>query len=155
MHPVCSTLLPRREFLKTSASAGAGTLAASLLFDNLFGKSLRAASNPADSLVAKISVDAGKVQNRIDTRIYGTLMEHIGRVVYGGVFEEGSPLSDDQGFRKDVVAAARDWGVTVLRWPGGDFASQYHWEDGVGPRATRARKYNAAWLEEEGNHFGT
>jgi len=130
-------------------------LASSLLVENRFAPSLFAAPAPADSLTAKISVDTSKVQNRIDPHIYGTLMEHIGRVIYGGVFDEGSPLSDEQGFRKDVVAAARDWGVTVLRWPGGDFASQYHWEDAIGPAANRPRKYNAAWLEEESNHFGT
>ena len=112
-------------------------------------------STPAESLKASISVDAGTVRSKIDPHIYGTLVEHIGRVVYGGVYEEGSPLSDEQGFRKDVLAAARDWGVTILRWPGGDFASQYHWEDAIGPVQNRTRKYNAAWLEEESNHFGT
>jgi alpha-L-arabinofuranosidase len=143
--------LSRREFLHGYARLGAASLAAGMLSN----MSLQAASVPPDALTAKISVDVGRVQNHIDPHIYGTLIEHIGRVVYGGIFEEGSPLSDDQGFRKDVVAAARDWGVTVLRWPGGDFASQYHWEDAIGPVANRARKYNAAWLEEESNHFGT
>ena len=147
--------LNRREFLKNSARVGTGAVAAGLLVDSPITRSLRAASKPPDPLKAKISVDAGIVRNKIDPHIYGTLVEHIGRVVYGGVYEEGSPLSDEQGFRKDVMAAARDWGVTVLRWPGGDFASQYHWQDAVGPMQSRSPKYNAAWLEEESNHFGT
>ena len=150
-----STWISRREFLHGHARAGATSLVAGILPSPWVRRLLQAAAKPADALAARISVDAGKVQNRIDPHIYGTLLEHIGRVVYGGVFEEGSPLSDEQGFRKDVVAAARDWGVTVLRWPGGDFASQYHWEDAIGPVASRPRKYNAAWLEEESNHFGT
>ena len=149
-----STWFSRREFLKDSARFGSSAVAAGLLAYPPLG-SLRAITKPADSLKANISVNPSIVTNKIDPHIYGTLIEHIGRVVYGGVFEEGSSLSDDQGFRKDVIAAARDWGVTVLRWPGGDFASQYHWEDAIGPAAGRTRKYNAAWLEEESNHFGT
>lgn len=147
--------LTRRDFLKDSARFGTGALAAGLLAESGFSRSLQTMAKSAEALKASLTVDAGIVRNRIDPHIYGTLVEHIGRVVYGGIYEEGSSLSDDQGFRKDVIAAARDWGVTVLRWPGGDFASEYHWEDGIGPVDKRPRKYNAAWLEEESNHFGT
>ncbi|MGC2718700.1 MAG: hypothetical protein WA209_03875, partial [Candidatus Acidiferrales bacterium] len=118
-------------------------------------RALRAAATPVESLKASVSVDVGTVRNKIDPHIYGALVEHIGRVVYGGIYEESSSLADESGFRKDVLAAARDMGVTTLRWPGGDFASQYHWEDAIGPVQTRTRKFNAAWLEEESNHFGT
>jgi alpha-L-arabinofuranosidase len=147
--------LSRREFLGNSGRLTAGALTAGALADFGLPRALQAMSTPAESLKASISVDGGTVRSKIDPHIYGTLVEHIGRVVYGGVYEEGSPLSDEQGFRKDVLAAARDWGVTILRWPGGDFASQYHWEDAIGPVQNRTRKYNAAWLEEESNHFGT
>jgi alpha-N-arabinofuranosidase len=75
--------------------------------------------------------------------------------VYGGVYQEGSPISDEQGFRKDVMSAASDWGVPILRWPGGNFADTYHWEDGVGPIASRPQRLNRAWNEQENNHFGT
>jgi hypothetical protein len=145
----------RREFLRNSGRLTAGALTTAALGELSLPRALQAMATPVESLKASISVDAATVRNKIDPHIYGTLVEHIGRVVYGGVYEEGSPLSDEQGFRKDVLAAARDWGVTILRWPGGDFASQYHWEDAIGPMQTRTRKYNAAWLEEESNHFGT
>jgi alpha-N-arabinofuranosidase len=144
--------LDRREFLK---KVGTSAMAAELLVDSTLVRSLQAMPSPVDSMKATISVDANVVRNRIDPHIYGALIEHIGRVVYGGIFEEGSSLSDPQGIRKDVLAAARDWGVTILRWPGGDFASQYHWQDAIGPVANRTPKFNAAWLEEENNHFGT
>jgi alpha-N-arabinofuranosidase len=145
----------RRDFLKQSARLGARAAAAGILVESGLSHSLQAMAKPAEPLKASLSVDTSVVRNRIDPHIYGTLVEHLGRIVYDGVYDEGSPLSDDQGFRKDVMAAARDWGVTVLRWPGGDFASQYHWEDAIGPLQSRPRKYNAAWLEEESNHFGT
>lgn len=145
----------RRDFLKQSARLGTRAVAAGILVESALTHSLQAMAKPAEPLKASLSVDTSVVRNRIDPHIYGTLVEHLGRIVYDGVYDEGSPLSDEQGFRKDVMAAARDWGVTVLRWPGGDFASQYHWEDAIGPKQSRQRKYNAAWLEEESNHFGT
>jgi alpha-N-arabinofuranosidase len=147
--------LSRRDFLKDSAQLGAAAMAAALSIEAARNGAFDALAYAAEPLKAALTVDAGTVRNRIDPKIYGALIEHIGRVVYGGIYEEGSPLSDDQGARKDVLAAARDWGVTVLRWPGGDFASQYHWQDAIGPLQSRTRKYNAAWLEEESNHFGT
>jgi alpha-N-arabinofuranosidase len=118
---------------------------------------LHAAQTAAQSqpLRAEIAVDADVVLHQVDPKIYGTFIEHIGRAVYGGIYEEGSPLSDEEGFRKDVLHAANDWGVPVFRWPGGDFASGYHWMDGIGPKKDRPRRYNAAWFEEESNHFGT
>jgi alpha-L-arabinofuranosidase len=146
----------RREFLRNSSRLTASVVTAGALGEFGLARSLKALGKSVDeSLKASISVDAEAVRNQIDPHIYGALVEHIGRVVYGGLYEEGSPLSDETGFRKDVLAAARDWGVTTLRWPGGDFASQYHWEDAIGPIQNRNRKYNAAWLEEESNHFGT
>jgi alpha-L-arabinofuranosidase len=150
-----SPSLDRREFLRNSGRIGASLLASHALANSRLSRAFPTASSQSNALKADISVDASRVQNHVDARIYGALIEHIGRVIYGGVFEEGSPLSDDQGFRKDVMTAARDWGVSVLRWPGGDFASQYHWEDAIGPVTSRTREFNAAWLEEESNHFGT
>lgn len=143
--------LPRRDFIRAAATVGSvAALGKAVPF-------VRAAETAADSQTfhAEIAVDAGTVAHRIDPNIYGTFIEHLGRAVYGGIFEPGSALSDEDGFRRDVLEAGRQWGVPILRWPGGDFASGYHWMDGIGPRASRPRKYNLAWFEEESNHFGT
>jgi alpha-L-arabinofuranosidase len=110
---------------------------------------------PEETLSATITIDSTPPSHSISANIYGSFTEHIGRCIYGGVYEEGSSLSDENGFRKDVMAAARDWGLPILRWPGGNFASNYHWLDGVGPKSARPRRYNVAWFEEESNHFGT
>jgi alpha-N-arabinofuranosidase len=109
----------------------------------------------AGSFTAAISVQTDGVLHRIDPKIYGNMIEHLGRGVYGGIYEEGSPLSDADGFRTDTLEAAKEMGVPIFRWPGGNFASGYHWMDGIGPKEARPRKYNMAWYEEESNHFGT
>jgi alpha-N-arabinofuranosidase len=107
------------------------------------------------ALTGSISIDPARVQHSINPNIYGSIIEHIGRIIYGGVYEEGSKLSDEQGVRKDVLSAASEWGVPILRWPGGNFASGYHWQDGIGPKEGRPRRYDAAWFAEESNRFGT
>ena len=70
----------------------------------------------------------------IDPRLYGSFIEHLGRAVYGGVYEPGHETADDQGFRKDVIDLVRKLGVPIVRYPGGNFVSGYNWEDGTGPR---------------------
>ncbi|MBN1421379.1 MAG: alpha-N-arabinofuranosidase [Planctomycetes bacterium] len=85
--------------------------------------------------------------------IYGHFLEHFHRIVYGGVFDPGSPLADENGFRKDVLEAMRRIRVPILRWPGGCFASAYHWRDGVG--TPRLGVFDKAWRVEESNLFGT
>jgi alpha-L-arabinofuranosidase len=148
-------LVSRRDFLRHSVFTGSNMLVAGTAMKSLV---LRAGVGvPADNgaLKATVVVEAGAALHQIDRNIYGAFIEHIGRCVYGGVYEETSPLSDDQGFRKDVMKAASEWRVPILRWPGGNFASGYHWEDGVGPKESRPRRYNTAWYEEESNHFGT
>ena len=104
---------------------------------------------------AHLLVDRRLTLGRIDRRIYGQLLEHVGRAVYGGVFEPGSPRSDVDGFRTDVVDACRALGPTVVRWPGGNFASGYHWRDGVGPPTQRPTRHDLAWDAVETNAFGT
>jgi alpha-N-arabinofuranosidase len=91
----------------------------------------------------------------VNAMVFGHFIEHLRRCIYGGVFEPVSPLADEQGFRTDVLAAMRQIGVPILRWPGGNFASVYDWEDGVGPREQRPVRYNLAWREPEPNTFGT
>lgn len=85
--------------------------------------------------------------------IFGQFIEHFHRQIYGGIFDPGSTLSDEQGFRKDVIEALRDLKVPVVRWPGGCFVSSYHWLKGVGEN--RVPAYDKAWHVEEPNTFGT
>ena len=78
--------------------------------------------------------------------IYGNFIEHLGRCITGGIFEENNPLSDSNGFRKDVLSGASKLNVTQLRWPCGNFSSNYHWMDGIGPRDKRRHAWK--WLGE-------
>src|SRR5689334_11805437 len=80
-------------------------------------------------LKARVKIDTERKIGDIDPKIYGNFIEHLGRCIDGGIFEEGSPLSNAKGFRRDVLAAAKDLSVSQLRWPGGNFSSNYHWKD--------------------------
>ena len=105
--------------------------------------------------MATIKIDPARALGRVDRRLFGNFIEHLGRCIYGGVFDEGSSLADEHGFRRDVLAAARGLRVPILRWPGGNFVSGYHWTDGIGPREQRPRRLELAWRAEESNRFGT
>jgi alpha-L-arabinofuranosidase len=105
--------------------------------------------------LARIDVRLDQPLGRVDRRIFGSFTEHLGRCIYGGLLDEGSGLSDAAGFRKDVLAATRDLGVSTVRWPGGNFVSGYHWTDGIGPAEDRPRRPELAWGAEEPNRFGT
>ncbi len=137
--------LSRRDFVRAAGTAGLGCLAA------------RAASaQPADEpLRARIIVDVERRLGAIDPNIYGNFIEHLGRCIYGGIYDEGSPLSDADGIRKDVLEASRRLHIPQLRWPGGNFVSGYRWEDGIGPKEARPARYDLAWFERESNRFGT
>jgi len=104
---------------------------------------------------ARIKIDLERTISRVDPRIYGGFIEHLGRCIYGGIYEEGSPLSDERGFRTDVMAAVEPLHMPILRWPGGNFVSGYHWVDGIGPKDERPRRVELAWRQEESNRFGT
>ena len=112
----------------------------------------RAQSGP---LKARVKIDTERVIADIDPKIYGNFIEHLGRCIEGGVFEEKSPLSDADGYRRDVLEAVRKLNVTVLRWPGGNFSSNYMWKDGIGPRDQRPPRLEMAWGTVESNRFGT
>lgn len=103
----------------------------------------------------RITIDTTRRIGAVDRGIFGGFIEHLGRCIYGGIFEEGSPLSDARGFRRDVLEALRPLRMPVVRWPGGNFVSGYHWTDGVGPLDRRPRRTELAWLAEESNRFGT
>src|ERR1041384_7421186 len=82
-------------------------------------------------------------------------MEHMGRCVYQGVFEPGHPKSDAAGYRLDVLEALKGLGFTAMRYPGGNFASGYHWRDGIGPVEKRPKTRELAWQSVESTAFGT
>ncbi len=104
---------------------------------------------------ARIKIDVDRTIGQVDPLLFGNFAEHLGRMIYGGIYEEGSPLSDGDGFRKDVMQAVKDLGVTILRWPGGNFASGYNWKDGIGPKDQRPARLELAWADVETNRFGT
>lgn len=97
----------------------------------------------------------GVETGKINDNIYGHFIEHLGRCIYGGVCDESSPRSDRRGFRQDVIDAVKKIQCPLLRWPGGNFASAYHWEDGVGPIDSRPQLLNYVWGGLESNRFGT
>jgi alpha-N-arabinofuranosidase len=105
--------------------------------------------------MARIDVNVDRPIGAIDRRIFGGFIEHLGRCIYGGVFDEGSSLADERGFRTDVLEAVRGLRPPHVRWPGGNFVSGYHWTDGIGPLDRRPRRVELAWLSEESNRFGT
>ena len=112
----------------------------------------RAQSGP---LKARVKIDTERVAGEIDPKIYGNFIEHLGRCIDGGIFEEKNPLSDAEGYRRDVLEAVRRLNVTLLRWPGGNFSSNYMWRDGIGPRDQRPPRLEMAWGTVESNRFGT
>ncbi len=101
----------------------------------------------------KIQINPDRPLFRRSPLIYGQFLEHFHRQIYGGVYMPGHPLSDADGFRKDVLEALRRIRVPIIRWPGGCFVSAYHWKDGVGKE--RVPAYDKAWRVEESNRFGT
>ncbi len=102
---------------------------------------------------ATVTVDTAAVARPYSRMIFGGFLEHFGRQIYGGVFDPGSPLSDARGFRKDVIAALKELKVPIIRWPGGCYASGYHWQDGVGRQ--RKPTDDMAWGVREPHTFGT
>ncbi|HVM61488.1 MAG TPA: alpha-N-arabinofuranosidase [Verrucomicrobiae bacterium] len=105
----------------------------------------------------ELTIHADQPGSRIDRNIYGQFAEHLGRGIYEGIWVgEGSPIPNTRGIRNDVVAALKRLNIPVLRWPGGCFADEYHWRDGIGPRQDRPRRMNTHWgWVPESNEFGT
>lgn len=103
---------------------------------------------------AKITLNRDNKIGEIDPRIYGSFIEHIGRAVYGGIYEPAHPSSDKDGFRKDVLKLVKELDVPIVRYPGGNFVSGYDWEDGIGPKKKRPRRLDLAWRSIETNQVG-
>lgn len=109
----------------------------------------------ADQNRAKVTIDREFKIGEIDNRLYGSFIEHLGRAVYGGIYELDHTTSTEQGFRQDVLDLVRELQVPIVRYPGGNMVSAYNWEDGVGPIAERPKKLELAWRVIEPNYVGT
>ena len=103
---------------------------------------------------AKITANKKFIIGDIDRRIYGSFIEHLGRAVYGGIYEPSPTSADGQGFRQDVIDLVKKLNVPIVRYPGGNFVSGYNWEDGIGPKELRPRRAELAWHSTETNQFG-
>lgn len=103
---------------------------------------------------ASMILDKDYAIGRIDPRIYGSFIEHLGRAVYGGIYEPGHPTADENGFRKDVIDMVKKLGVPIVRYPGGNFVSGFNWEDSIGPRELRPKRLDLAWFTTETNEVG-
>lgn len=115
----------------------------------------KAKKHEGDPGKAVMKLDRDFQIGEIDKRIYGSFIEHIGRAVYGGIYDPGHPLADDCGFRRDVIELTRELQVPIVRYPGGNFVSGYNWEDGIGPKDKRPKRTELAWFAVENNQMGT
>lgn len=142
-------MISRRSFISLTGTGGLSLVLANKTIasvSQLFNKPL---------LEATISIDFTNPEGPIDKAIYGQFIEHLGRTINGGIFEEDSPLSDKKGIRLDVLDKIKRLQPTVLRYPGGTFTKIYHWMDGIGPLNERRGRPNLIWGGVDNNHFGT
>ena len=136
----------RRTFLASLGSAGALIATGAWLESIGYAQ----AKGPARAFVRSAPGRAD-----FDRRVLGSFLEHLGRAVYTGVYQPGSPLADAKGFRTDVAREVKELAVPIVRYPGGNFVSGYNWLDGVGPKAQRPTVLDRAWNTIESNQFGT
>jgi len=137
----------RREFLSSLGEAGAALATSSWLETIGYAQIAR---GPARARIA----DPG-ISRDFDRRLFGSFLEHLGRAIYTGIYQPGSPLADSHGFRSDVAREIKEIGVPIVRYPGGNFVSGYNWLDGVGPKNARPTVLDRAWNSLETNQFGT
>ncbi len=104
--------------------------------------------------IATITLDRDRQIGAVDPRLFGSFIEHLGRAVYGGIYEPGHPSADEHGFRRDVLDLVKELDVPIVRYPGGNFVSGYIWEDGIGPKDKRPARLDLAWHTTETNQFG-
>lgn len=103
---------------------------------------------------ATLSVNMNDQISKIDPRLWGSFIEHVGRSVYEGIYQPNHETADENGFRKDVINAVQKLNVPVIRYPGGNFVSGYNWQDGIGPKDQRPVRLDLAWRSIETNQFG-
>src|SRR4051812_10394750 len=137
--------MTRRSFLGGLGRAGAFVAAAPWLHKIGYAQ----ARGPARAFLRR-----APGRGEFDRRVFGSFLEHLGRAIYTGVYEPGSPLADAKGFRTDVAREVKALGVPVIRYPGGNFISGYNWLDGVGPRGQRPTVLERSWNSLETNQFG-
>lgn len=138
----------RRGFLKQAGKAGVALAANSML-----GRAARAQGMV--STATRVVVDPSRKISTLDRNLFGSFLEQLGRAIYTGIYEPGSPRADANGFRTDVMEEIRTLGVPIIRWPGGNFVSGYNWLDGVGPKKDRLKVLDRAWNTLDSNQFGT
>ena len=102
-----------------------------------------------------MTIDSGRQIAPINPHLFGSFLEHLGRAIYEGIYDPKSKFADSNGFRTDVMKEVHDLGVPIVRYPGGNFVSGYHWLDGVGPKKDRPTVLDRAWNTLETNQFGT
>ena len=139
--------IDRRSFLASAARTGAFAATAPFLTAIGYAQTSR---GPARVLLRR-----SESRGELDRRVLGSFLEHLGRAIYTGVYEPGSPAADAKGFRTDVAREIKDLGVPIVRYPGGNFVSGYNWLDGVGPKAQRPVVLDRAWNSIDTNQFGT
>jgi alpha-L-arabinofuranosidase len=145
--PTARLTYGRRAFLGQLLSSGAVLAAGPWLSSIGYSQTSR---GPARAVLQQ-----DRYRSDLDRRVLGAFLEHLGRAVYTGVYEPGSKLADEKGFRKDVIAEVKGLGVPIVRYPGGNFVSGYDWLDGVGPKDKRPTVLERAWNSLETNQFGT
>lgn len=102
----------------------------------------------------KVYIEKNFRISNVDDKLFSSFIEHLGRAVYTGIYEPGHSTADEQGFRKDVVDLVKELGVTMVRYPGGNFLSGYDWTDGIGPKKDRPTRLDLAWKTIERNEIG-
>src|SRR5713101_7715349 len=118
----------RRRFLHQASTAGIAC-SANLAFGRFLSAQAQT-SNPSE--VVRVYVDSRRTVAPLDRNLFGSFLEHLGRAIYEGIYDPGSKLADSNGLRKDVIDEVRQFGVPIIRYPGGNFVSEYNWLDGVG-----------------------
>lgn len=103
---------------------------------------------------AKIVIDRDYKVSEVDRRLFGSFIEHLGRAVYDGLYQPGHECSDEDGFRSDVADLVKELNVPIIRYPGGNFVSNFFWEDSVGPLENRPARLELAWRTLEKNEIG-
>ncbi len=109
----------------------------------------------SDHKTARIHIDTNRIISPVSPLLFSGFAEHMGRCIYGGIYDPDSPHADENGLRRDVLAALRELNFRSIRYPGGNFLSGYDWEDGIGPRDQRPARRDLAWQTVESNQFGT
>src|SRR5579859_3066146 len=132
---VCMREISRRKFLKSVSQTGLVMSAAAIAG--------RMAT--AQSATTRVVIDTDRQIAPVSHELFGSFLEQLGRAIYQGVYDPGSNLADEHGFRTDIAKEVRELGVPIVRWPGGNFVSGYHWLDGVGPKDKRPAVLDRAW----------